>query len=70
MFAKIIKKAYLQDLENPNTAYITENSIVEIIGTPLSEGLIIVRHKGFNHLVKVSCLEAIEDESELKISKE
>lgn len=70
MLAKVIKKAYLQDLENPNTAYIIEGSIVEIIGTPLSEGLIVVRHKGFNHLIKVSCLEAIEDENELKNSKE
>lgn len=61
MFAKVIKKAYLQDLENPKTAYIIEGSIVETVGEPLSEGLIVVRHQGFNHLIKIECLEEINE---------
>lgn len=60
MLAKVIKKAYLQDLENPKIAYIIEGTIIEIIGEPLSEGLIVVRHQGFNHLIKIECLEEIK----------
>ena len=49
MKAKVIKKAYLQDLENPKICYIVEGTIVDVIGEKIDNNNIVVRDKGYRY---------------------
>lgn len=63
MKAKIIKKAYLQDLENPKICYIVEGTIVDVIGEKIDNNKIVVRDKGYNHVINYDCLEMLKEEN-------